>query len=143
MICILHVLLLTAVSIIQTVVVTAREDVRCNCQHMLTLMKDVCSLIKASSVVILTHYLFSGERTKVDTDDKDCTIMLTDPGFICSHMLKGTISRENVHLGINIVNVENTVLSTSCLSYHEECIELYIHMQVSRLGRKLMLIPQT
>ena len=41
MICMLHVLLLTAVSIIQIVVVTAREDVHCNYQHMLTAMKDI------------------------------------------------------------------------------------------------------
>ena len=38
-------------------------------------------------------------------------------------MSKGTISRDNVHLGINIVNVEKTVLSTSCRSYHEEFID--------------------
>ena len=37
----LHVLLLTAVWIIQTVVVIAREDVHCNYQQMLTAMKGI------------------------------------------------------------------------------------------------------
>ena len=83
-----------------------------------------------------THYMFSRVRTNVDRDNKLCTNKLTDSGFICSHMWKGTISRENVHLGIQTVNVENTVLSTSFRSYHEECIDLYIYIHVSRLGRK-------
>ena len=41
MICMLHLLLLTAVSIIQTVVVTAREDVLYNYQHMLIARKGI------------------------------------------------------------------------------------------------------
>ena len=59
----LHMLLLTADSIIQTVVVSAREDVHCNivtiniwsnCNE-----RHLCSLIKASSIGKQTHYLFS------------------------------------------------------------------------------------
>ena len=74
-----------------------------------------------------THYLFSRVRTNVDIDNKGCTITLYDSGVICSHIWKGTISRENVHLGmIHVVNVENLVLSTSCRSYHE-CICTYIY----------------
>ena len=46
-------------------------------------------------------------------------------------MSKGAISRDSVYLGIHILNVENTVLSTSCPSYHEEFIDLYIHIHVS------------
>ena len=53
-------------------------------------------------------------------------------------MWKGTISCENVHLGIQIVSVENAVLSTSFRSFHEECIALYIHIHLSRLSRKSM-----
>ena len=41
MICMLHVLLLTVISIIQTVVVTTREDVHCNYQQSLTAMKAI------------------------------------------------------------------------------------------------------
>ena len=75
-------------------------------------------------------------QTVVDVDNKECRITLSDSGFICSHMWKGTIFLENVNLGIHIVNVENTVLSTSYRSYHEECIDLYIHIYVSRLGMR-------
>ena len=126
MICMLHVLLLTAVSLIQTVVVTAREDAHCNYQYTLTAMKGIYAVwsrppFAGKPIICFRNY------GQMKIDNKECTITFTDSGFICSHMWKGTISRENFHLGIHIVNVENTVLSTSCRSYHEECIDLYIY----------------
>ena len=88
-----------------------------------------------------THYLYSRVvRSNVYIGNKECIITLTDSGLICLHMWKGTISRKNVHLCIHIVNIENTVLSTTCLSCHIECIDLYIHIHLSRLGRKSVLI---
>ena len=90
-----------------------------------------------------TDYLFSRVRTNVDISNKEYKIKLTDSGYICSHMWKGVISRQSDHLGIHADNVKNTVLSTSCRSCREECIDLYIHIHVSRLGTKSMLTPQT
>ena len=103
----------------KTYIVTINIYINCNERHL-------CSLFKASSVCMKTHYLFSRVWANVNINNKECTITLTDSGFICSHMWKGTISRENVHLGIHRVNVENTVLSTSCRSYHED-IHISVH----------------
>ena len=41
--------------------------------------------------------------------------------------VKGYDFSRKYYLGIHIVNLENTVLSTSCRSYHEECTDLYIY----------------
>ena len=89
----LHVLLMTALSIIQTVVVTVREDVHCNYQHIYIYIncneRHLCSLNKAFSVCMKTHYLFSRVWANVNINNNECTISFTDSGFICSHIWKG------------------------------------------------------
>ena len=64
---------LTGGSIIQTVVVTVREDVNCNTVTINIWQlheRHLCSLFKASSVCMQTHYLFSRVRSNVDIDNK-------------------------------------------------------------------------
>ena len=58
-------------------------------------------------------------------------------------MSKGTISHDNDHLGVHIVDVNNTVFSTSCRWCNEGFIDLYIHIHVSRLSRKSILTSKT
>ena len=94
-------------------------------------------------VCMQTRYLFSRERANVDIDSKEYTDTLIDSGYICSHIWKGTISRESVSLDIHSVHVEITVPSTRCRSYQKECVILYRYIYVSRLGRKPMLTPKT